>query len=264
MATICDKDLNEALYNYTVKIMKNSNPYTTKESISRKVLQDCADALNLDMNIYNNKNIMYIHPDNMQKIDSKWQNLMDRGIKLSHEEQNVYKLLKSSEFVNILDVQKFFNILSSKDEDEFLFELLAVDGFQGISEMKNYVENLKIGDEGSDHVHVIREIYRKFRVPVKVVYYALLQIYEPYTTDNDVQKLITNIKDELADKVTDYDIDAIIDMYKDSFSELKPVALTKLAQLKNLKKKSKAIKRHLQIAVKESNKKSKSKKQTEE
>lgn len=261
MTTINDQELFEALDKSTVKVMKDSNPYSTKESINLQVLYKCANYLNVDLNAYNNKNSMYIHPDNMEKIDSKWQNLIDRGTKLSHEEQNIYKLMKSSELPNTLDVLKFFNILSNKNEDEFLTELLAIDGFQGISEIKNYVENLKFGDKGSDHVQIIREIYKKFHVPVKVVYYALLTIYESYTTDEEVKKLVTQVKDELEDTVTEYDIKAITDMYESSISDLSSVALTKLAQLKNLNKKSKALKRHLHVAAKENNKKSKSKKQ---
>lgn len=254
MASVNDKELIDSLYNYTVKVMKESNPYATKESISRRVLQECADILNVDLNNPNNKSIMFIHSDNMEKIDSKWQNLIDRGTKIPHDDHNAYKLLKASQFVNILDVQRFLNFLSNNAENEFLSELLAIDGFQGFTEHKNYVENLKIGDKGSDNVQIIREIYKKFNVPVKAVHYALLLIYESHATDEEVKKMIIERKDEFADKVADYDIQPIMDMYENSISDLKSIALTKLAQLKNLKKKAKANKRKLHIAVKETKK----------
>lgn len=251
MTTNSDIELRNALDNYTVTILKNSNPYATKESISRRVLQECAEIMNIDLNSYTNKNIMYIHPDNMDKIDLKWQSLVEQGKKILHDEQNTYKLLKSSDFVNILDVQKFISILSSKNEENFLSELLAIDGFQGLKDHKNYVENLKIGEKGSDHVQIIREIYQKFHVPVKVVYYTLLKIYEQFTTDEEIQKFINNLTEELSTEMGNYNIDDITEFYENAINakslELKSIALIKLAQIKNQKKKSKATKRKLKV-----------------
>lgn len=261
MTSASDIELRNALDNYTVTILKNSNPYATKESISRRVLQECAEIMNIDLNSYTNKNIMYIHPDNMDKIDLKWQSLSEEGKKILHDEHNTYKLLKSSDFVNILDVQKFISILSNKNEDQFLAELLAMDGFQGLKDHKNYVENLKVGDKGSDHVHIIREIYQKFNVPVKVVYYTLLKIYENYTTDEEIQKFINNITEELSTEMVNYNIDDITEFYENAINarslELKSIALIKLAQIKNQKKKSKATKRKLKVKFVKEKKKAK-------
>lgn len=261
MTTTSDIELRNALDNYTITILKNSNPYATKESISRRVLQEIAEIMNIDLSSYTNKNIMYIHPDNMDKIDLKWQRLAEEGTKILHDDQNTYKLLKSSDFVNILDVQKFISILSNKSEDTFLSELLAMDGFQGLKDYKNYVENLKIGDKGSDHVQVIREIYQKFKVPVKVVYYTLLKIYENYTTDEEIQKFITNLTEELSEEMVNFNIEDITAFYENAIAskslEMKSIALIKLAQIKNQKKKSKAIKRKLKVKLVKEKKKSK-------
>lgn len=271
MTTNSDIELRNALDNYTVTVLKNSNPYATKESISRRVLQECAEIMNIDLNSYTNKNIMYIHRDNMDKIDLKWQSLAEEGKKILHDEQNTYKLLKSSDFVNILDVQKFINILSNKNEEDFLAELLAMDGFQGLKDHKNYVENLKIGDKGSDdHIQIIREIYRKFKVPVKVVYFTLLKMYENYTTDEEVQKFIAKLTEELSTEMVNYNIDDITEFYENAINskslELKSIALTKLAQVKNQKKKSKATKRKLKVKfnVKEKKKPKEAEEEVEE
>lgn len=251
MTTNSDIELRNALDNYTITILKNSNPYATKESISRRVLQEIAEIMNIDLSSYTNKNIMYIHPDNMDKIDLKWQHLAEEGKKILHDEQNTYKLLKSSDFVNILDVQKFINILSNRNESEFLSELLAMDGFQGLKDHKNYVENLKIGNKGSGHIQVIREIYQKFKVPVKVVYFTLLKIYENYTTDEEVQKFITNLTEELSTEMVKFNIDDITEFYENAINskslEMKSIALIKLAQIKNQNKKIKSNKRKLKV-----------------
>lgn len=244
MATFGDKELSESLYNYAIKVMRNSNQYTTKETVLRKVLDKCADILEFDLNSYAIKNTIYIHPDNMDKIDSKWQSLVEQGAKISHEELNVYKLIKSSENANILDIQKFISILSNKNENAFLVEILAVDNFES-GEFKNYILNLKYGDKGSSHVQIIRDIYRKFNAPVNVVYFALLQIYKHFTNEKEALDMILNELNKLDNKVDKSVAEDIANMYEISVNNIQEIAHTKLIQLKNQMQKTKALKRNL-------------------
>lgn len=254
MENIMNSNLAAALHNYTVTVMKESNPYLTKQAISRKVLQECADILMIDLNCYMDKNSMYIHTDNMEKIDAKWENLIAKGVKILHDEHNAYKIMKSSDVVNIIDLQKFITILAGKDQEEFLSQLLAMDGFRGITDNKNYIENLKIGDKGNSHVQIVRLIYKTFKVPVKVVYLALLKVYENYTNDDEMKQLINNTIRDFEDDFSEYDIQGIMEMYEHSVQDIEIIALTKLAQLKNRSKKLKGVKRKLRVSLKEAKK----------
>lgn len=244
MATFCEKELSASLYNYAIKVMRDSNQYTTKEAVLRKVLNKCADILEFDLNSFAIKNTIYIHPDNMDKIDLKWKSFMEQGAKISHEELNVYKLIKSSENANILDIQKFVSILANKNETAFLAEVLAVDNFES-GEFKNYIFNLKYGDKGSSHAQIIKEIYRKFNAPVNVVYFALLEIYKNFTNEKEVLDIILNELNKLDNKVDKSLVEAIANMYEISVHNIQEIAHTKLVQLKNQMQKAKALKRNL-------------------
>lgn len=244
MASCCDKDLSESLYNYAIQVMKVSNQYTTKEAVLRKVLMKCADILEFDLNSFTTKNMIYIHPDIMQKFDAKWQDFMEQGIKLSHEELNTYKLIKSSEYVNVLDAQKFINILANRNETVFLNEILAVDNFDS-GEFKNYILNLKYGDKGSSHIQIIRDIYRKFAAPVNVVYFALLQIYKNFTNEKEVLDMVMNELNKLDSKVDKLLVEDIANMYEISVTNVREIAQMKLLQFKNQLQKLKAPKRNL-------------------
>lgn len=244
MASCCDKDLSESLYNYAITVMKNSNQYTTKEAVLRKVLIKCADILEFDLNSFTTKNVIYIHSDNMDRIDAKWQSFMEQGIKLSHEELNIYKLIKSSEYVNVLDAQKFINILANRNETVFLTEILAVDNFDS-GEFKNYIFNLKYGDKGSSHIQIIKDIYRKFAAPVNVVYFALLQIYKNFTNEKEVLDMVMNELNKLDSKVDKLLVEDIANMYEISVTNVREIAQVKLLQFKNQIQKMKAPKRNL-------------------
>lgn len=244
MASCCDKDLSECLYNYAIKVMKVSNQYTTKEAVLRKVLMKCADILEFDLNSFTTKNMIYVHPDNLQRFDAKWQAFMEQGIKLSHEELNTYKLIKSSEYVNILDAQKFINILANRNETVFLNEILAVDNFDS-GEFKNYILNLKYGDTGSSHIQIIKDIYRKFAAPVNVVYFALLQIYKKFINEKEVLDMVMDELNKLDSKVDKLLVEDIANMYEISVTNVREIAQMKLLQFKNQLQKLKAPKRNL-------------------
>lgn len=249
MASCCDKELSESLFSYAIKVMKDSNLYTTKEAVLRKVLMKCAEILNFDLNNINNKNVIYIHPDNMDKIDVKWQSFIEQGVKISHEELNVYKLIKSSDYVNILDAQKFINILANRNENAFLTEILAVDNFDG-GEFKNYIFNLKYGDKGSSHVQIIKEIYRKFAAPVNVVYFVLLQIYKNFVSEKEMSDTIMSELHKLESKVDKLLAEDIANMYEISVTNVREIAEMKLLQFKNQLQKVKAPKRNIREQTK--------------
>lgn len=244
MASCCDKELSESLYNYAIKIMRDSNQYTTKEAVLRKVLIKCADILEFDLNSFTTKNLIFIHPDNMNRLDAKWKSFMEQGTKISHEEINVYKMVKSSEYVNMLDAQKLISILANRNENTFLAEILAIDNFDS-SEFKNYILNLKYGDKGSSHVQIIKDIYRKFAAPVDVVYFALLQIYKNFTDEKEVLDMVMNELNKLDSKVDKLLVEDITNIYEISVTNIREIAQMKLIQFKNQMQKVKAPKRNL-------------------
>lgn len=241
---MASKELSESLYSYAIEVMKNSNPYTTKETVLQKVVKKCAEILEFDLNSLITKNTIYIHPDNMNKIDLKWHSFMEQGMKLSHEELNTYKIIKSSDYVNLFDIQKLINIFVSKNENAFLAEILAVDNFDS-ADFKNYILNLKYGDKGDSHVYIIKEIYQKFNAPVPVVYFALLQIYKKFTHDKEILDIVTNEINKLENSIDKYLAQDIANMYENSIGQLQEIALCKLLQLKNNFKKIKIHKRNL-------------------
>lgn len=243
MSTITYDNLVAALNNELVLEMKQSHPYTTKETISRKVLKKCANILTVDLNSYKDKNLIFIHPSNIKKIDLKWQSLLDKGIKIQHDEHNIYKLIKSSELVNIFDIQKFINFLSNKREFAFLEELLCIDGFQGFTDYKSYIDNLAFGEEGSDHVSTLRQIYNKFNVEAKMLHLALLKIYDEYISEEEMKQLVYNNINELETQTYE-NLEDIMQLYKESVQDLETIALTKLVQLKIRIKKGSKRKTH--------------------
>lgn len=238
-------ELNGALDCCLIEIVKDAHPYTSKHTILRRLLNRCAEILDIDLNLHNNnKRFMYIHPDNMFKIDTKWQSLKQRGLKILHEEENVYKSIKNSDLVHVYDLQKFINILIQKTGTDFLILLLAIDGFQGLNP-KNYLDNLRIADEGSTHIHVIRDIYKHFNgLPVTLMYLMLLKIYIRFAKDDEMQQLMINVINDLENKSCKiekklFDMDRMINTYIYNVDELEAIAMLKMAQLKILKKKLK-------------------------
>lgn len=251
MVFITDTQFIEALNYYLATVIKDAHLYTSQQTIIQRLLSKCANILEINLNWQPDKNNIYIHPDNMIKIDRKWQSLIENGVKLLHDEENVYKLIKYSDFVNIHDMQKFINILINKKEEDFLLELFAVDGFQGLTNIKNYIFNLKIGSKGRNHIQVIRNIYTTFQgSPVKIIHLTLLKIYLSFAKDDEMQQLITNTIDELENEICKVekiflksDVDKIKNMYLTSVEDLETIALIKMVQLKLQKKKNKGVKR---------------------
>ena len=146
-------------------------------------------------------------------------------------------MLKFSDFVHLQDIQKFINILVVKNESNFLSELLAIDGFH--DNIKNYIDNLKVGGQGSTHVHCIRNIYSTFQnCPVKVVYLVLLKIYIKFAKDDEIQQLMKNTINEFED-FHDCLTKKITDMYINNVENLETIAMLKMAQLRIQKKKMK-------------------------
>lgn len=218
-----------------VTFFKNAHFHESKRVILQKILQKCADTVMVRLIWYSEDKKLYIHPDNMVKIDLKWNDFIKANIKLLPEDVNLYKLVKSELFINLVDVQKFINIFINKKEVGLLTELLAMDGFSTQNPLK-YVENLKIGDTGSSHVQVIRKIYRELKsVHVEIVYLSLLKIYLHFAKDDEIIQLLLNtIKSA---EVNNIESEIVTNIYTNQINDLETTAFTKMAHLKLLKKK---------------------------
>lgn len=252
------QELIDILYKYSVIVMQKCNPHTTKQTVSWKVLQFCADSLKIDLNRCIDKKLIYLHPENVERIDSKWNSFKENKIKLLHDDITTYERIKSADYINLLDIQKFITIMLNKDQiksetnekllrDNFLYELLAMDGFHGYSfnDMKNYIDNLRIGKE-SDHVQAVREIYKTFDISADTMHLALLNIYAKFTRDDEMKQILKNVKRDLESKISDdklKNLDNIINAYEDRMNSkhLETIAIMKLAQLMNRTKKMKTI-----------------------
>lgn len=242
---VTDKDFFNALDLYLVTITKEAHPYASKSTILQRLLYECSNVLNIDLNWHQSKNVIQISPDNMLKIDTIWEKLNKQEMKITHDEENVYKIFKNSDFIHVLDIQKLITILVNKNEELFLVELLAVDGFH--SNLKKYIENLKIGNEGSTHVHFIRNIYKNFKdCTVKCVYYILLHVLMFFAKDDEIRQLVQNTIDELKNNFDENEntflnlnLKKMVDLYLDTVENIESVALLKIAQLKVKNKKVK-------------------------
>lgn len=222
---------------YMTTLFKHSHFNKTKQIILQKLLQQCADTIRIRLIWYNMDKKLCIHSHNMLKIDLKWNNFIQANVKLLPEELNLYKLMKSELFIDLTDVQKFINIFINKNEMGFLRELLGIDGFLTQNPLK-YVENLKIGDEGSDHVHVIRKIYRELKsLHVEVIYSSLLKIYLNFAKDDEIIQLLINTIKSLPSSQNNDESKIITTIYTSHILDLETTALTKIAHLKLLKKK---------------------------
>lgn len=218
-------------------LFKHAHYLETKQLLLQKLLQKYADTLKVQLIWHNTNKKLHIHPDNMIKIDRKWKDFIRANVKLLPEELNLYKLMKSELFIDVIDVQKFINIFINKNEMEFLKELLGMDGFFTYNPLK-YVENLKIGDKGSDHIHVIRKIYRNLKpLHVEVVYSSLLKIFLHFTNDDEIIQLLVNTINSLELSQNNVESEIVTTMYTSHISDLETTALTKIAHLKLLKRK---------------------------
>lgn len=245
MASYIDPDLERALANAMMKLIKEANPHLTKEAMSFKLIQACANYLHVNITGPADKNKIYIHPDNMERIDYKWVDMQKKGVKFSHDDHNIYKLIKSSDYASVFDLHKFINIL--KNETSFLNELLAIDGFRG--DAKNYLDNLSIGNNKNveNHVQVIRKLYPMFNYPPsETIFLALIEVYTRYIKDDESKLLVLSTTENMNHEIN---LQPIMIAYENTLKEdLELVALSKLAQLKNEKKKS--LKRKLRIQPK--------------
>lgn len=215
-----------------VTFFKNAHFHESKHIILQKLLQKCADTVMVRL-IWHADKKLFIHPDNMVKIDLKWNDFIEANIRLLPEEINLYKLVKSELFVNLTDVQKFINIFINKNEVGFLTEILAIDGFSTQNPLK-YVENLKIGDNGSSHIQIIRKIYKELKsVHVEIVYLSLLKIYLHFAKDDEIIQLLLNTINSI--KATESNI--VTSIYINNIDNLETTALTKIAHLKLFTKK---------------------------
>lgn len=244
---VTDKDFFNALDLYLITITKEAHPYTSKTAILERLLYKCSDILSIDLNWHQSKNIIQISPDNMLKIDNIWEKLNKQEMKMTHDEENVYKILKYSDFIHVLDIQKLITILVNKNEEHFLVELLAMDGFH--SNFKKYIENLKIGNDGNTHVHFIRNTYKNFKdCTVKCIYCILLHVLMFFAKDDEIRQLVLNTIDEIGN---DFDKNEktflnlnckkIVNLYIDTVENIESVAILKIAQLKIKNKKVKKI-----------------------
>lgn len=252
MAFISDTGITDNFFNsldlYLITTIQEAHPYTSKTAILERVLYQCSNILNIDLNWHQDKNIIQIHPDNIFKIDIIWEKLNKQEMKITHDEENVYKILKNSDFIHILDIQKIITILINKHEEDFLAELLALDGFHG--NLKNYIENLKIGNDGNTHIHVIRNIYKNFKgCTVKIIYLILLKIFIYFTKDDEIKQLVLNTIHELEHDVNETEkiilnlnMEKITNFYVKNIENIESVALLKMAQLKIHNKKVKKFK----------------------
>ena len=220
------KSLGEILEKCMLNAFKKSNNLTALETIKFRVLQDCAKCLKTNLNRFIGSHMIYIHPENKEEIKKRWQFLMDQGVKFRHEEYNLYKIINFSDYLHILDIQKFLTILKNKNQQLFLYEILAMDGFKGYN-AKLYLENLKYKNE-NNHIYIIREIYRNMKVPVKIVHFALLHVFEKFSVS-----LIQERKAKLEKEIT-FDPDTlsnIIEYYKSNIKNLDNIASVKLTEL---------------------------------
>lgn len=245
---ITDKDFFNALDLYLVEITKEAHPYTSKTAILQRLLYTCSNILNIDLNWYQSKNIIQIHSDNILKIDGIWQKINSQEMKITHDEENVYKILKNSDFIHVLDIQKIINILVNKNEEIFLAELLAVDGFHG--NFKNYIDNLKIGHNGNTHIHVIRNIYKEFKgCTVRIIYLILLKIFIRFVKDDEIKQLVLitiheleNDVNEMEKNILNSNMEKITTLYINNVENIESIAMLKMAQLKIKNKKAKNFK----------------------
>lgn len=245
---ITDKDFFHALDLYLITLIKEAHPYTSKTAIVERLLYKCSTILNINLNWYEDKHFIQIHPDNMLKIDDIWPKLNKQEIKLTYDEENLYKIFKSSNFIYTSYIQKFITLLINKHEINFLHELLAVDGFH--SSYKKGIENLKIGNDGNTHVHVIRKIYKMFQgFTERILYLILLRIFIRFSKDDEVYCLISNIIRELEQNLNDHEkyflnlnMEKMINFYITNVENIESVAILKMAQLKIKNKKVKKIK----------------------
>lgn len=221
------------LFNNSIILLlfKEAHKFENKSSILGKLLEIYANSLNIYL-IWDGMYTKYliIHFDNSLKIDKKWANFIKTN-KLLPEELNLYKLIKSERCVNIILITKFIAIFINKKENKFLAELLGIDGFLTQNPLK-YINNLKIGDKGFNHVQVTRLLYQKIKgICVKTVFFNLLKIYTKYIVDDEIQELIkNNLESDTYNK-------SIETLYINNIDDLETTALTKIAQLKLLKKK---------------------------
>lgn len=244
---ITDNDFFNSLDLYLITITKEAHPYTSKNAILQRVLYECSNILNIDLNWHQDKHIIQIHPDNILKIDGIWQKLNKHEIKITHDEENVYKILKNSDFIHVLDIQKIITILINKHEEYFLAEWLALDGFH--DNLKNYIENLKIGNNGNTHIHVVRNIYKKFKnLNIEIIYFILLKIFIHFAKDDEIKQLVLNTIHELENDLNEMEkmilklnMENITNLYINNVENIESVALLKMAQLKIKNKKVKKI-----------------------
>lgn len=247
-AEITDKDFFHALDLYLITLTKEAHPYTSKTAILERLLYKCSTILSIDLNWHQGKHIIQIHPDNMLKIDDIWPKLNKQEIKLTYDEENLYKIFKNSDFIHVFYIQKIITLLINKHEKDFLNELLAVDGFH--SNYKKCIENLKIGNEGNTHIHVIRKMYKMFEgYTTKLLYLTLLRTFIQFAKDDEVHCLISNIIRELEKdlnenekKFLSLNMEKMINFYMNNVENIESIAMLKMAQLKIKNKKVKKIK----------------------
>lgn len=245
---ITDKECFHALDLFLITLIKEAHPFTSKNTILERLLYKCSNILSIDLNWHQGKHIIQIHPDNMLKIDDIWLKLTKDEMKLTYDEENLYKILKNSDFIHTFYIHKFITLLINKHKEDFLNELLAVDGFHG--HFKKSIENLKIGNVGNTHIHVIRKMYKMFQdFTTKMLYLTLLNIFIRFAKDDEMYCLISNIihklekdLDKNEKKFLSLNMENMIDFYIKNVENIESIAMLKMAQLKIKNKKVKKIK----------------------
>lgn len=266
-------ELQIALDKEILNELKEATDVVTKHTIHLRVYKKVANLLNLNMDFGIDPKSVHIHPDNIQRIDQKWKKHVESNCQISHDELNAYDKVKSSDYVNTLDINKFIGVLVRKDTVERdpndkekilnskdLNILLGVDGFLGYTpgDMKNYIENLKFGS--NVHVETIREMYDLDSLKslsgtdaTCVVFLALMSIYKTHISDDQSRLIIDNMeadtKTYLSRNAKYYDditsavenINDLVTFYKSKVadSEIARISIVKVTDLITKSKKRK-------------------------
>lgn len=257
--------------------LKHANNHTTRQTIHQRVVSAIAKELNVPLNHCVESKTVYLHPENSERFDEMWFNILKNKIQISHEESNAYEKIKSADYIKYPDLYKFLNILVRKhsiDRDpqnkekilisKDLPQLLAIDGLAGFTnaDVKNYVENLQVGNESEQeqdkHTIAVRRMY--LLLPsltgtdsICVIFLSLLKLYRNHITDqeaiNKVDQVTTNVSDYLL-KNSKYYTDlkettqsATLEKLQECYSEIVDVAKLASQKISQMIQKEKRSKR---------------------
>lgn len=246
-----------------VEMQQAKNYHVSIRTINFRVLKYVANELNLPWIFKPDEKGVYMHPENAAKIDEKWNKCL-QSFNMSHDEMNAYKLIKTDDYVNHYDLNKFISILVRRDQitrdpnssekilrNNDLNKLLAVDGFLGFecNDIKNYIDNLKFGYGDDSHVDTVREMYNCEKIAnlsgtdsACIVFSALIEVFGKHIQDDQMKMQLNKIHEDNTSYLIKNgryytDIETIRnDMSKlTSFYENKMKAVPKLDQIARLK-----------------------------